>query len=77
MPQQKEIKEKIIEDVEKGIEWDLKTGKYKNLTEIIQDCKRTYRLLDGGGFYGLNFKDLINYLELKRSTLTNKKSWEK
>lgn len=56
---------KIIKDVERGIKWDLKTGKYKNLSEILEDCKAAYKMFGGGGYYGLNYKDLINYLEAK------------
>ena len=54
---------KEIAEIKRGIKWDLRTGRYKNLDELIEDCCLCYLKFGGGGFYGVGFKILIPYLE--------------
>ena len=54
---------KEIAEIKRGIKWDLRTGRYKNLDELIEDCYSCYLKFEGGGFYGVGFEILISYLE--------------
>lgn len=54
-------KEKLF--IKKAIEWDLNSGKYKNLDELILDCEETFEFLGRGGFYGIEFATLIPLLK--------------
>ena len=54
---------KEIAEIKRGIKWDLRTGRYKNLDKLIENCCLCYSKFGSGGFYGVDFEILIPYLE--------------
>jgi len=67
----KRIKEKYginknqLIEVMKGIKWGI-GGRWKSLSELLEDMEITFAFFGGGGYFGLSFEKEIKFLSCEK-----------
>jgi hypothetical protein len=56
------------EEIKKQIEWEISSGRFKDINELIEEAKAQFNLFGGGGWYGIKFYELIPMIEEEYNT---------